>query len=77
MPVGRRLPLPVGRGAPISQADADVPSASAHLEPLLLLVLSTESRRALRDLVHGEISTPPVAHGARPLPLDAARKERS
>ena len=44
------------------------------LRPLLL---STESRRALRDLVHGEISTPPVAHGARPLPLDAARKERS
>ena len=44
------------------------------LRPLLL---STESRRALRELLRGGISTPPVAHGARPLPLEAARKERS
>lgn len=44
---------------------------------LLPLLLSTESRRALRDLVRGDISTPPVPHGARPLPLAAARKERS
>ncbi len=48
--------------------------APDDLRPLLL---STASRAALRDLLRGRISTPPVAHGARPLPLDAARKERS
>lgn len=44
------------------------------LRPLLL---STDSRVALRDLLRGDITTPKVRHGARPLPLDAARKERS